>query len=607
VSISDLDETMIFLHKRNGQWWRNFQVSYNTVGPNGESKKYLKVKIDNGTLSNDFDNAAYAEVNLEVDRYYYVAGTYDQEKLKLYLDGIKIAEHSISMTDNVGGGDLYIGTHDAQYLTMNPTNGIIDDVRIYDHALTQEEINLDLSYTKPDTYYLDSDGDNYGDPNNSTQYCTQPPGYVADNTDCNDNDPNEHPNQTWYKDADGDGYSDGTTNTTSCTRPVDYKVASELTATSGDCDDTDPSIHPGALEVCNGKDDNCDGTIDEGVKNTYYRDADGDGYGDPSSTTQACSLPSGYVTDNTDCDDTDPNEHPGQTWYKDTDSDRYSDGVTNTTSCTRPTGFKVASELTAISGDCDDNDQNQNPGAPEVCNGEDDNCDGETDEGCVFNDPPDADAGSHQTVVEGDTVTLDGSNSSDPDSDTISYQWTQIGGIPATLSDPAAAKPTFVTPIVSPGGMILTFELVVKDKGDLQDNDQVTVTVNDNGITGFPDDVLTMKCSTGKEIGIKVESDLVSITAVDPAYIPDSEDKPDNLPYGLFDLLIKTDAVGGTAKVTFYLESKAGVNDKWSKYKDSTGVFPQLPHQAVGVVAVVAVLSTLRQTARLLSEHSIHF
>jgi hypothetical protein len=233
----------------------------------------------------------------------------------------------------------------------------------------------------------------------------------------------------------------------------------------------------------------------------------------------------------------------------------------------------VASELTAISGDCDDNDQNQNPGAPEVCNGEDDNCDGETDEGCVFNDPPDADAGSHQTVVEGDTVTLDGSNSSDPDSDTISYQWTQIGGIPATLSDPAAAKPTFVTPIVSPGGMILTFELVVKDKGDLQDNDQVTVTVNDNGITGFPDDVLTMKCSTGKEIGIKVESDLVSITAVDPAYIPDSEDKPDNLPYGLFDLLIKTDAVGGTAKVTFYLESKAGVNDKWSKYKDSTGVW----------------------------------
>ena len=62
------------------------------------------------------------------------------------------------------------------------------------------------------------------------------------------------------------------------------------------------------------------------------------------------------------------------------DSDGYSDGSTNTSSCIRPIGFKVASELTATSGDCDDNDQNQNPGAPEVCNGEDDDCDGETDE-----------------------------------------------------------------------------------------------------------------------------------------------------------------------------------------------------------------------------------
>jgi hypothetical protein len=311
----------------------------------------------------------------------------------------------------------------------------------------------------------------------------------------------------------------------------------------------------------------------ECIRYTYYRDADGDGYGDPINTTQACSLPSGYVTNDLDCDDGDPNEHPNQTWYKDADSDGYSDGSTNTSSCTRPTGFKVISELTSISGDCDDTDQNQNPDAPEVCNGEDDNCDGETDEGCVFNDPPDADAGSNQTVVEGETVTLDGSNSSDPDGDTIFYQWTQIGGIPATLSDSTAAKPTFVTPVVSSGGMILTFELVVKDDEDLQDTDNVSITVNDNGISGFPDDVLTMICSTGKEIGIKVESDLVSITAVDPATIPDSSDKPDNLPYGLFDLLIKTDAVGGTAKVTFYLETQAGANDKWFKYKDSTGTW----------------------------------
>jgi hypothetical protein len=149
VSLSDLAETMVFLHKRNVQWGRNFQISYNTVGPNNELKDYLKVKIDNGATSNDFDNAAYAEVNLEIDRYYYVVGTYDQDKLKLYLDGIKIAEHSINMTDNVGDGDLYIGAHSADYPYMNPTNGIIDEVRIYNYALTQEQIQADMEACVP--------------------------------------------------------------------------------------------------------------------------------------------------------------------------------------------------------------------------------------------------------------------------------------------------------------------------------------------------------------------------------------------------------------------------------------------------------------------------
>ena len=106
------------------------------------------------------------------------------------------------------------------------------------------------------TYYRDVDEDGYGDPGNAAQACSPPGGYVSDNSDCDDNDADEHPNQTWYKDADNDQYSDGTTDTTSCTRPVDYKVASELTATSGDCNDDNQSIHPGVAEICNGKDDN---------------------------------------------------------------------------------------------------------------------------------------------------------------------------------------------------------------------------------------------------------------------------------------------------------------------------------------------------------------
>ncbi len=78
-----------------------------------------------------------------------------------------------------------------------------------------------------------------------------------------------------------------------------------------DCDDNDPTVNPGATEICDGIDNNCDGNIDEGVLNTYYQDADSDGYGNPAVSTQACTQPSGYVTDNIDCDDANSAVNPG--------------------------------------------------------------------------------------------------------------------------------------------------------------------------------------------------------------------------------------------------------------------------------------------------------
>jgi len=93
------------------------------------------------------------------------------------------------------------------------------------------------------------------------------------------------------------------------------------------------------------------------------------------------------------------------------------------------------------------------------------------------NDPPWADAGPNQNVDEETIVTLDGSNSFDPDDGIASYQWTQIAGPSVSLSDPQAVKPTFFAPEVGPDGFSYTFELTVTDYGSLQSTDTAIVNV----------------------------------------------------------------------------------------------------------------------------------
>ncbi|MBW2059720.1 MAG: hypothetical protein JRJ26_19715, partial [Deltaproteobacteria bacterium] len=79
--------------------------------------------------------------------------------------------------------------------------------------------------------------------------------------------------------------------------------------------------------------------------------------------------------------------------------------------------------------------------------------------------------------MEGVTVTLDGSNSSDSDDGIASYLWEQIGGTPVTLSDPATARPAFSSPDVGPDGESLTFRLTVADRGGLRGTDTCVVNV----------------------------------------------------------------------------------------------------------------------------------
>ena len=84
----------------------------------------------------------------------------------------------------------------------------------------------------------------------------------------------------------------------------------------GDCDDEDENISPDADEICDGIDNDCDDVIDEtfdSIKETYYEDADNDEFGNPEVSEEFCPEQNkdGWVTDNTDCDDTRSNVFPG--------------------------------------------------------------------------------------------------------------------------------------------------------------------------------------------------------------------------------------------------------------------------------------------------------
>jgi hypothetical protein len=198
-------------------------------------------------------------------------------------------------------------------------------------------------------WYADKDDDGYGDLDTTVSACTQPGGYVdnsedCDDTsdlfrpgaiendcedpndyncdgsvgyqdvdqdnyaacnDCDDNDAGTYAPTLFYIDYDGDGFGSNFITQTACSQPAQHA------ANDTDCDDLDPNINPTAVEICNAADDDCDGETDEAVANTYFEDADGDGYGNPSSTTDACEVPDGFAETDDDCDDVLAEVNPG--------------------------------------------------------------------------------------------------------------------------------------------------------------------------------------------------------------------------------------------------------------------------------------------------------
>ncbi|MDP6935774.1 MAG: putative metal-binding motif-containing protein, partial [Myxococcota bacterium] len=104
---------------------------------------------------------------------------------------------------------------------------------------------------------------------------------------------------TWYIDYDSDGYGSDRYTEVSCEQPSGY------VDNDADCDDAEEASSPGEVEVCDELDNDCDGFTDEDATDagTFYADSDGDGFGDPERPYEDCEQPTGYVTDDTDCDD----------------------------------------------------------------------------------------------------------------------------------------------------------------------------------------------------------------------------------------------------------------------------------------------------------------
>ncbi|MFH1467103.1 MAG: MopE-related protein [Pseudomonadota bacterium] len=196
--------------------------------------------------------------------------------------------------------------------------------------------------------------------------------------------------------GDGDLGTPGTANDTCVPDDIDVDDDGYDDVAWGgtDCDDTDPMVYPGADEYCNGYDDNCDGTVDEDTAvdaTTWYADVDMDGYGDAASSVTTCAAGSGYVADNTDCDDTDATIYPGATEVLDDGIDQDCDGVDSTSA---PVDADADGFDDTV--DCDDADATIYPGAAETCgDGIDQDCDG-ADLAC----PVDADADGFDDTVD---------------------------------------------------------------------------------------------------------------------------------------------------------------------------------------------------------------
>jgi len=232
--------------------------------------------------------------------------------------------------------------------------------------------------------YLDSDQD--GSP---------------ETTDCNDKDPSIHPEAVemcdkidndcdgeideddafdapvWYGDTDGDGYGNFDEQAHACEAPAGF-VENRI-----DCNDLDSASFPGAIEMCDEVDNDCDGVIDEGTAYdaiVWYSDVDNDDYGSFYDQMKACDQPDGFVCVNdataNPCDDRCDNDLDGLIDDEDDDCDDYNPAQASSYRSGEARYWDMNADG-ALDFDCDDRDDTMSPGLPEQCDEDDvdENCD----------------------------------------------------------------------------------------------------------------------------------------------------------------------------------------------------------------------------------------
>ncbi|MBS1500256.1 MAG: carboxypeptidase regulatory-like domain-containing protein [Bacteroidetes bacterium] len=207
---------------------------------------------------NNSSKAVSSSGGLGNNAWHHIVHTRTGSTMRIYVDGVLNATATHPVENITTSIALFIGRNSASAIQFY--SGKMDNLRLYNRALTAQEVT-DL-FAHEQAGNVDGVGD-----------------------------------VTFYTDADEDGYGDPATITTDCEQPPGTVLV------GGDCDDSNPDIHPGASEICDGIDNDCANGVDDGLTvTTWYADADNDGFGDPNSSIQNCEeeAPAGYVANNTD-------------------------------------------------------------------------------------------------------------------------------------------------------------------------------------------------------------------------------------------------------------------------------------------------------------------